>query len=218
MIEVYYSKVDFENMENQIADINCKYNIESLVTISSKASKDRLRSMVGYAILFSVLQDKGVNNFIIKRDENGKPYLVDSEYYFNISHSGEYVMCAVSDNCIGIDIEMIREKVDNDAIARRFFAENEYNEISSATAKKKEIFTRIWSEKESYIKYLGLGMKKGMNTFYKDEGVNRMIDNNEVTKVICQSRKLENYCYSVCYNELESSGDKNILLKFVECY
>ena len=40
--------------------------------------------------------------------EHGKPYLSDySDVHFNISHSGEYVVCSVSDKPVGVDIQKI---------------------------------------------------------------------------------------------------------------
>lgn len=40
--------------------------------------------------------------------EHGKPYAKDLAVEFNISHSGDIVVCAVDDKPIGIDIEQIR--------------------------------------------------------------------------------------------------------------
>ena len=40
--------------------------------------------------------------------EHGKPYAVDLDVEFNISHSGDMVVCAVDDKPVGIDIEKIR--------------------------------------------------------------------------------------------------------------
>lgn len=42
----------------------------------------------------------------ISREERGKPFLRDrQDLFFNISHSGEYAVCAVSEHPVGIDIE-----------------------------------------------------------------------------------------------------------------
>lgn len=40
--------------------------------------------------------------------EHGKPYAKDLSIEFNISHSGDMVVCAVNDTPVGIDIEQIR--------------------------------------------------------------------------------------------------------------
>ena len=45
-------------------------------------------------------------DYRIARGEKGKPFIVGVEnVFFNISHSGDYVVCSVSDREIGIDIE-----------------------------------------------------------------------------------------------------------------
>ena len=41
-----------------------------------------------------------------KRNEHGKPYLEDRQgIYVNWSHSGDYVICAVADREVGIDLQ-----------------------------------------------------------------------------------------------------------------
>ena len=49
------------------------------------------------------------------RNEHGKPYLTDKpEIYVNWSHSGDYVICAVADREVGIDLQkMDREPKEN---------------------------------------------------------------------------------------------------------
>ena len=45
----------------------------------------------------------------ICRETHGKPVLKDcTNLFFNISHSGDYAVCAVSKQPVGIDIERIR--------------------------------------------------------------------------------------------------------------
>ena len=49
------------------------------------------------------------------RNEHGKPYLTETpEIYVNWSHSGDYVICAVADREVGIDLQkMDREPKEN---------------------------------------------------------------------------------------------------------
>ncbi len=49
--------------------------------------------------------------------EQGKPYILDyTNMHFNVSYSEEYVVCAVSDKPVGIDIQKISEY--NPAVAK----------------------------------------------------------------------------------------------------
>lgn len=38
----------------------------------------------------------------------GKPYFENSKIHFNLSHSGEWVVCAMGDSEMGVDVEAIR--------------------------------------------------------------------------------------------------------------
>lgn len=86
------------------------------------------------------------------RTEFGKPYAVGLPVHFSVSHSGNYAVCAVSKNEIGIDIEKIREI--NPNITKRFASENEIEYISSH---ENGIF-EIWTLKEAYFKCVGTGL------------------------------------------------------------
>ena len=48
-----------------------------------------------------------------KRNEHGKPYLEDRQgIYVNWSHSGDYVICAVADREVGIDLQYAGERAE----------------------------------------------------------------------------------------------------------
>lgn len=103
----------------------------------------------------------------------GKPYIKGYErFYFNISHSFDWIVCIVNSYEVGIDIEKIRN-IDL-KIARRFFAETEIIDLECMTGKEQiEYFYDLWTLKESYIKYLGKGLFVPLNSFsikkiYKD--------------------------------------------------
>jgi len=87
-------------------------------------------------------------------DENGKPYIDEDGVWFNISHSGEYVACVVSDVPCGIDIQKIKEY--NPRLARKVCSDEEIAIIGNGDSASE--FTRLWTEKEAVVKMLGTGI------------------------------------------------------------
>lgn len=93
----------------------------------------------------------------------GKPYFAKLRLYFNLSHSGDYCMCAVSDEEIGVDIQQQRP-VEERKLAKRFFAEQEIARVESASdSEVTEVFYDIWAKKEAYGKLTGLGLSGTMD-------------------------------------------------------
>ena len=99
------------------------------------------------------------------RGEKGKPFVADREdVFFNISHSGVYVVCAVSDGEIGVDIEK-RSKARME-VAGRFFHVREVRELEVASGVEQDkLFYDFWSVKESFLKYTGTGLTRPLNSF-----------------------------------------------------
>ena len=89
--------------------------------------------------------------------KEGKPYLRDMPFYFNLSHSGEYVLCAVSTEEIGADIQQHCGK-DVGKLARRFFPEREWTALERAGEERERLFYRLWARKEAYGKLTGKGV------------------------------------------------------------
>lgn len=84
--------------------------------------------------------------------EKGKPYAAGLDIFFNISHSGDIIACAVSDKEIGIDIEKIRPF--NLKTAEKFAVADEIEHIKSM----ENGFFEIWTLKEAYFKCIGTGL------------------------------------------------------------
>lgn len=97
--------------------------------------------------------------------EFGKPYLLGHPgLHFNLSHSGGWVVCAVSSSPVGIDVEEIRP-VDFD-IARRFFSRSEYDDLMQREpADRLDRFYNLWTVKESYVKMNGHGLSQPLDAF-----------------------------------------------------
>lgn len=111
-------------------------------------------------------------------NEHDKPMFKGNAIQFNLSHSGDYAICVVSDRGIGCDIEQI--KPNNDKIAKRFFCESEYNDILSAPddAAKMTLFYRYWTLKESFIKAIGTGLATPLSSFEMHLGDDISIEQN----------------------------------------
>lgn len=103
------------------------------------------------------------------RNEHGKPYLTDTpELYVNWSHSGAYVICAVADREVGIDLQkMEREPKEN--LIRKALTPEERNayEILAPESRKKR-FYEYWAVKESFLKALGTGFYTSLQMFQVD--------------------------------------------------
>lgn len=96
-------------------------------------------------------------------NEYGKPYCEFLEnFHFNISHSGDWIVCAIDKNPIGIDIEKI-STIDLD-ISKNFFSDKEHKDLLLSKDPFDYFFT-LWSLKESYIKFIGKGLSHPLNSF-----------------------------------------------------
>ncbi|WP_057511659.1 4'-phosphopantetheinyl transferase family protein [Staphylococcus sp. NAM3COL9] len=100
------------------------------------------------------------------KEEYGKPVLqMPSGIHLNISHTDGFSVCVVSDKNVGIDIEKI-EAIDLD-IAKKYFALTEYQYIMNAQNSDVQFnrFFEVWTMKECYLKLLGIGMYKELDSF-----------------------------------------------------
>ena len=130
--------------------------------------KDRVLSLGAELLLRKALGDLGITLPEIRYGfkTNGKPFIKGLEWFnFNISHSEDLVMIAVSENEIGCDIEKVTD-IGLD-IAKKFFFREEYENIAAipASEKRNELFFRYWTLKESFMKVTGLGMKLPLDSF-----------------------------------------------------
>ena len=95
--------------------------------------------------------------------ENGRPFFCDRTCDFSITHTQNYVFCAIIEGeeptRIGIDAEDLNRPDFSrfDEMASRWFGENEQTVFSASPTK--ETFLRIWTRKEAYVKYTGEGLK-----------------------------------------------------------
>ncbi len=124
--------------------------------------QDAYTYLYGKLLLKKSMLQFGYDNSLesIKTTEHGKPYFENSSFSFNISHSEEYVVCAISNDeqvNLGIDIEKVKPiKLDGFSAV---FSPEEKREIDSYNK-----FYTCWTRKEAIVKADGRGLTIPLNT------------------------------------------------------
>ena len=132
----------------------------------------RMRKDKNLSLGAGVLLDRGLKEYgLCERNmeygfiQNKKPVFLNApDVHFNISHSGTMAIAAFSDSPVGCDIEMCA-KADL-KLSDRFFTEREAELLHLLPEKERDgMFYRLWTIKESYMKYTGEGMSLPLNAF-----------------------------------------------------
>lgn len=133
-------------------------------------------------LLEIALREEKITSYKISESINGKPYIDNSNIFYNISHKNKMVGLIISNSEVGLDIEYIdTENIKRESTLKYFFTEKERESITN----NEELLT-LWTKKESYIKLNG-GMLR--------DAIGLDINN---TNVIFDTFKLDNYIITIC--------------------
>lgn len=164
-----------------------------------KLEKDRKQSLGAGLLLKHCLEEYGVNVEDIYYGVNGKPEV--EGICFNLSHSQDMVVCVISEEPVGCDIErigMLRE-----GIAERYFTDSEAKHLAQFEGDaKKEEFYRLWTMKESYMKMTGEGSSLALNRFefvFEDEI--KVFRDNVLCSCKIKEYPISGYKLTVCAEE-----------------
>lgn len=170
MLKIFYlkvSEIDFSLILNEQTEklVEKETYISALEFRNIKSRFTRLagEQVIRYLLSRYFYLSKG--DFLIVRREHGKPFLegVDNIFY-NISHSGDYLVCALSDSEVGVDIE--KRAVARMEVARRFFHPNEIIQLEClGKSEQNQLFFDYWSVKECFLKYTGSGLTRSLSSF-----------------------------------------------------
>ena len=162
MISIYYAYP---------GSLSIRELYERADTHSRKIFDDSAKGAPDYCSLFCrVLSDIGIAEYgadpemlEIYKNEHGKEYVADRQIFYNVSHTKELLCSAVSDSDVGIDCETVSDR-DYEALSARFFTEREHKEITESRDPL-DTFIKIWTKKESYVKYTGAGLSTPLDSF-----------------------------------------------------
>ena len=162
---VYVYAVDITNLPDplefpQIVEKLSEFRKQKIA--KCKQTQARKQSLGVGLLLGYILKQYGLDEEEVKCGWNGKPEI--EGIFFNLSHSKNMVICAVSDKVVGCDIEQISEAPER--VVDRFFCETEMGYLSKFVGQEKnKEFYRLWTMKESYMKMTGEGMSLALNQF-----------------------------------------------------
>lgn len=174
MIQVYYANIYAfldEAYRNTKMNMVCKQRRDKI--LRCKSSEDKARSITAGLLLRYAVEQLGYTYEELVFGSRGHGDIIienASSLYLNLSHSGNYAVCAIANQQIGIDIEQIErgrgDSIDrNWKVAKRCFVEEELALLEGIEEKAfKKQFTKIWTRKESYSKAFGLGMQIDFST------------------------------------------------------
>jgi phosphopantetheinyl transferase len=126
-------------------------------------SQKRIQHLAGRYLLFEMSNDISLKDILLTT--TGKPFLLDSSYFFSISHSANYVAVIISAKSnVAIDIQHIVPKIES--IKQKFLTELEMELLSNLSISPNEQYTLSWTIKEAMFKYFdegGIDFKQHLN-------------------------------------------------------
>ncbi len=129
---------------------------------------DQKQSATGYLLLTLALRDEyGIREHpLLSYGKNGKPWLATYPHiHFNISHCKRAVACAVSTANVGIDVECV--DFFETSLAERICDGQELAVIMAAD-RPDIAFTKLWTAKESVLKFTGEGLRDDIREILTD--------------------------------------------------
>lgn len=177
MIRLYYKDLRGDCLDEQSLAMYGhlpKERQESVDRLKNEEMR-RKRIQTGYFLQEVLSKEIGISmdELRYRYGAQGKPELdydamkivLQEPIHFNMSHSGDYVVIAVSQSPVGVDIEY--KSKNHLSVAKRCFHEKEYQSILSHETEKEQAkrFLEIWTMKEAYVKCSGQGMSVPFNSF-----------------------------------------------------
>ena len=123
--------------------------------------EDGLRCLAAEALLRYALPGAELSR--LGREPGGKPFLPG--VCFNLSHSGPWVVLALGESPVGVDVEASRPCRKVEALTRRYFSPREQAFVLDPESGCEDRFLQVWTGKESWLKYLGTGLDRPLGSF-----------------------------------------------------
>ncbi|QUG94795.1 MULTISPECIES: 4'-phosphopantetheinyl transferase family protein [Bacillus cereus group] len=169
MPQIYSVYLDKDIKDCQFDNLLALLSLEKQDKIKQYAFRmDALRSLVADLLsryLIGIALQIKNEQIQFEVNKYGKPFVKEApELHFNVSHSGNWVVCAIDTQPIGIDVEQMNY-IDVE-IAEHFFSKKEQQDLKKVSHQEQQsYFFDLWCLKESYIKMVGKGLSIPLDSF-----------------------------------------------------
>lgn len=166
MVHIYLANCCSDQFRNRIGDY-IQHLPEPLrrKVQSFKQKKDSYRFLLGKILLKKGLEKLGYSSLTLdclQFSKYNRPY-ISNDLDFNISHSGDYVLCVLSKKCrVGIDIEELNNI--NFSHFLQCFTKREWARINNSVNPLR-MFYQLWTRKEAVLKADGKGLQVPLLSF-----------------------------------------------------
>lgn len=160
-MEIYYYNINMLGEPEQVSRAEERltaagWNERIAAAARFRMEADKRRCLCAGLALLDALEEHGIRPSALLKTPDGKPFLENARnLHFNLSHSGNYAVCAVWEREVGIDIQEIREPA---ASLLKFCCTEQEQERIRRSAFPAAAFTAVWSWKEAFMKMTGQGL------------------------------------------------------------
>lgn len=169
--------------------------------LSFRFEDDKKRCAAAGLLLWKYIYKGHPENYTVSYNASGKPSVWNAPY-FNLSHSNDLVMLAVSDTLVGCDIERLRKAV----LSRHVFHPEEINCLLALPPgeKRDHTFLRLWTAKEAFLKATGTGIQADANTYDLSKSSRIRLSDGSVWEFEHRSvPDFPDYLSCICYKHLQ---------------
>lgn len=168
--QIFIEKTDsIAGRQKEIIPHVSAYYVDKYTTISEKGVKTGSNRLCGTAnqellagyMLYKYLGISSDEQLV--RNEHGKPeiaagYKNESAAFFNLAHSGPYVVLAISDRPVGVDIEHTKRM--SFKVAKRIMRKEQLDRLGGFENDSEAFqigLTKYWTQYEAIMKLVGTG-------------------------------------------------------------
>lgn len=168
-LRIYATRIPRDISNHQLTALSCQVAPERQAKIKRFVKKDDALRSIGAELLLCrvALPTVGIQakQLTFTYNQYGKPALVNyPDIHFNLSHSGNLVVCALDRFPVGIDVEEI-QPIDL-SVAQNCLTKNEFAQLlANQEEDRRRYFYDLWTIKESYVKAVGTGLSLPLNSF-----------------------------------------------------
>ncbi len=188
-IYINIQKIKNKTLNTFYENLNIVYKTKINKILTPQKRKQSIAGLMLLNILLNSEYNLNLNDLKINYNKCDKPYIKDKNIFFNISHSFDYVICAISDKEIGVDIEKIRNT--NIKNIKWFATPKEQEFIMKSKNINLNLF-KLYTLKEAYFKMKGTNLNNLLNVEFDLKN-----DKSDTKSFVHHTKKINDYIFSI---------------------